>query len=48
MCCELFEKSAIMNLTKMDEGWVWLVVFLLVFRLDYSDFKVNKMEDRLE
>jgi hypothetical protein len=24
------------------------VVFLLVFRVDYSDFKVNKMEDRLE
>jgi len=23
-------------------------VFLLVFRLYYSDFKVNKMEDRLE
>jgi hypothetical protein len=23
------------------------VVFLLVFRLDYSDFKVNKMEDKL-
>jgi hypothetical protein len=37
-----------MNLMKMDEGWVWLVVFLLVFKLDYSDFKVKKMEDRLE
>jgi len=24
------------------------VVILLVFRLDYSDFKVNKMGDRLE
>jgi hypothetical protein len=23
-------------------------VFLLVFRLDYSDLKINKMEDRLE
>jgi len=24
------------------------VVFLLVFRLDYSDFEVNKMGDRVE
>jgi hypothetical protein len=31
----------------MDEG-SGCVVFLLVFRLDYSDFKANKMEDRLE
>jgi len=32
----------------MDDGCVWLVVFLSVLRLDYSDFKVNKMEDILE
>jgi hypothetical protein len=44
----MIQKTATMNLTKMDEGWVWLVVFLLVFRLDYSDFKVKKMENRLE
>jgi hypothetical protein len=44
----MIRKSATMNLKKMDEGWVWLVVFLLVFRMDYSDFKVNKMEDILE
>jgi hypothetical protein len=44
----MIQKSATMNLTKMDEGWVWLVVFLSMFKLDYSDFKVNKMEDRLE
>jgi hypothetical protein len=44
----MIQKSATTNLTKMDEGWVWLVVFLLVFRLDYNDLKVNKMEDRLE
>jgi len=35
-----------------DEKWMkdgsGCVVFLLVFRLDYSDFKVNKMEDKLE
>jgi hypothetical protein len=29
-----------LNLTKMDKA--------LVFRLDYSDFNVNKIEDRLE
>jgi hypothetical protein len=44
----MIRKSATMNLMKMDEGWVLLVVFLLMFRLNYSDFKVNKMEDRLE
>jgi len=44
----MIRKSATMNLKKMDEGWVWLVVFFSVFRLDYSDFKANKMEDRLE
>jgi len=48
MCREWFEKLATMNLTKMDERRVWLVVFLLVFRLNYSDFKVNKMENGLE
>jgi hypothetical protein len=34
-----------------ENGWrMGLVVlyFFLVFRLDYSDFKVNKMGDRLE
>jgi hypothetical protein len=44
----MIQKSATTNLMKMDEGWVWLVVFILVFRLDYSDFKVNTIEDRLE
>jgi len=48
MCREWFENR---------QQWIWrkwmkdgsgCVVFLLVFRLDYSDFKVNKMEDRLE
>jgi hypothetical protein len=44
----MIQKLATMNMTKMDEGWVWLVVFLFVFRLNYNDFKVNKMEDKLE
>jgi len=48
MCREWFENR---------QQWIWrkwmkdgsgCVVFLLVFRLDYRDFKVNKMEDRLE
>ena len=33
---------------KINERWVWLVVFYLVFRLNYSDFKVNKIENKLE
>jgi hypothetical protein len=33
----------------MDEGWGLVVLsFFFVFRLDYSDYKINKMEDRLE
>jgi len=48
MCREWFE---------IRQQWIWwkwmkdgsgCVVFLLVFRLYYSDYKVNKMGDRLE
>ena len=44
----MIQKLAIMILMKWMKDGSGCVVFLLAFRLDYSDFKENKMEDRLE